>query len=147
MKVGGTMSRQHAVTTAELIYQVGQLESKIIQRRLADIGLRMDHARLLHYVSDRPGTNQVTLAEYLNIQPATLTNMIKKLEKQSFIIRRVDPDNPHMKQIFLLPEGEVAAYKINDVFEQLNHIVESVHLENSNRLLQLVELLESKYKG
>lgn len=141
------MSRQHAVTTAELIYQVGQLESKIIQRRLADIGLRMDHARLLHYVSDRPGTNQVTLAEYLNIQPATLTNMIKKLEKQSFIIRHIDPDNPHMKQIFLLPEGEAAAYKINDVFDQLNHIVESVHLESSSRLLQLVELLENQYKG
>jgi len=138
------MSRQHAVTIAELIYQVGQLESKIIQRRLADIGIRMDHARLLHYVSDIPGTNQANLAKYLNIQPATLTNMIKKLEKQSFIIRRVDPDNPHMKQIFLLPEGEKAARKINDVFDQLNHIVESVHLEDPNRLQQLINLLEKK---
>ncbi|WP_164505117.1 MarR family winged helix-turn-helix transcriptional regulator [Companilactobacillus hulinensis] len=140
------MSRQHAVTTAELIYQAGQLESKIIQRMLSDIGIRMDHARLLHYVGDIPGTNQANLAEYLNIQPATLTNMIKKLEKQNFIIRRVDPDNPHMKQIFLLPEGESAARKINSIFNQLNNIVASVHLENPDLLQQLINLLEDKYR-
>ncbi|MDQ7937403.1 MarR family transcriptional regulator [Lactiplantibacillus sp. WILCCON 0030] len=140
------MSQQHPVTTAELIYQVGQLEGKIIQQRLTDIGIRMDHARLLHYVSDVPGTNQVDLAKYLNVQPATLTNMIKKLEQQNLIIRRISPTDSHMKQIFLLPKGEVAARKINDVFNQLNQIVASVDLKNPEQFQQLVKLLELKYQ-
>ncbi|BDZ29572.1 MarR family transcriptional regulator [Lactiplantibacillus sp. WILCCON 0030] len=140
------MSLQHPVTTAELIYQVGQLEGQIIQRRLADIGIRMDHARLLHYVSDVAGTNQANLAEYLNVQPATLTNMIKKLEKQNLIIRRVNPINSHMKQIFLLPEGEKAAHKINEVFNQLNRIVASVQLTDVAQFQQLLARLEAKYK-
>ncbi|BDZ30933.1 MarR family winged helix-turn-helix transcriptional regulator [Lactiplantibacillus brownii] len=140
------MSQQHPVTTAELIYQVGQLEGKIIQQRLTDIGIRMDHARLLHYVSDVPGTNQVDLAKYLNVQPATLTNMIKKLEQQNLIIRRISPTDSHMKQIFLLPKGEVAARKINDVFNQLNQIVASVDLKNPEQFQKLVKLLELKYQ-
>lgn len=138
------MVQQHSLTTAELIYQIGQLEGQIIQHRLADIGIRMEHARLLHYVNDVPGTNLVNLADYLNIQPATLTNMIKKLEKQELVCRYVDPSDSHQRQLFLLPKGEVAAKKINTVFHELNEIVEDVHLENSVELTKLLKILEHK---
>lgn len=135
---------QHKVTTAELIYQIGQIEGQIIQYRLADIGIRMEHARLLHYVSDVPGTNLVNLANYLNVQPATLTNMIKKLEKQELVIRHVDPDDSHQRQLFLLPQGEVVAKQINAIFHELNGIVDEVHLKDSEQLSKLLNLLESK---
>ncbi|MDN2453265.1 MarR family transcriptional regulator [Lactobacillus sp. UCMA15818] len=135
---------QHKVTTAELIYQIGQMEGQIIQYCLADIGIRMEHARLLHYVSDVPGTNLVNLANYLNVQPATLTNMIKKLEKQELIIRHVDPDDSHQRQLFLLPQGEVVAKQINAIFHELNDVVDEVHLKDSAQLSKLLNLLESK---
>ena len=138
---------KHKVTTAELIYQIGQMEGQIIQYRLADIGIRMEHARLLHYVSDVPGTNLVSLANYLNVQPAILTNMIKKLEKlekQELIIRYVDPDDSHQRQLFLLPQGEVVAKQINAIFHELNDIVDEVHLKYPAQLSKLLNLLESR---
>lgn len=128
------MTQERNETAAELIYQVGQLEGQIIQRQLADIGLRMDHARLLHYVSEVPGTNQVRLAKYLNVQPATLTNMVKKLEKQDLVVRRVDPEDSHQRQVFLLPKGEAAAKQITQTFHQLNDIVSSVNLDKKDNL-------------
>ncbi|GAW99575.1 MarR family winged helix-turn-helix transcriptional regulator [Secundilactobacillus mixtipabuli] len=135
------MTEKRIATTAELIYQVGQLEGQIIQRQLADIGIRMDHARLLHYVSEAPGTNQVRLAKYLNVQPATLTNMIKKLEKQDLVVRRIDPEDSHQRQVFLLPQGEKAAKKITTTFHQLNDIVASVNLAKQGSLQALSEQL------
>lgn len=128
------MTQERSETAAELIYQVGQLEGQIIQRQLADIGLRMDHARLLHYVSEVPGTNQVGLANYLNVQPATLTNMVKKLEKQDLVVRRVDPEDSHQRQVFLLPKGEAAAKQITKTFHELNDIVGSVDLGEQGSL-------------
>lgn len=135
------MTEKRIATTAELIYQVGQLEGQIIQRQLADIGIRMDHARLLHYVGETPGTNQVRLAKYLNVQPATLTNMIKKLEKQNLVVRRIDPEDSHQRQVFLLPQGEETAGKITKTFHQLNDIVASVNLAQQGSLCLLSKRL------
>lgn len=140
------MSQDHLVTTAELIYQIGQLEGKIIHQRLSGLGIRMDHARLLHYVSQRSGTNQVNLAKYLNVQPATLTNMIKKLEKQDLIIRRVDPNDSHQKRVFLLSKGEDAARQVNEVFQELNEIVMSANLDDNGQLRKLFEMLLVTYE-
>lgn len=133
------MSERCPVSTAELLYQIGQIEDQFINKHLADIGLRMDHARLLHYVSEVSGTNQVKLAEFLNVQPATLTNMIKKLEKQNYIIRRVDPKDPHRKQIFLMDGGKKAIIKINEVFTLLNKTVEEAGIEDTPELHQLFD--------
>lgn len=136
------MTQKHPVTTAELIYQIGQVESQIMQRRLTDIGIRMDHARILHYVSDVPGTNMVSLSSFLNIHPATLTNMIKKLEKQNLIIRRVDPTDSHQRQVFLLPEGQAVATKVTDMFHQLNDVVTSAGFVDPTKLQKLLMILE-----
>ncbi|MFD1419090.1 MarR family winged helix-turn-helix transcriptional regulator [Companilactobacillus keshanensis] len=140
------MSKEHLITSAELIYQIGQLEGQVIQKQLINIDLRMDHARLLHYVSNEPGTNQINLANYLNIQPASLTNMIKKLEKQDLIVRRVNPSDSHQKQVFLLPKGEKIAQKINDTFHFLNQLVESADLTNLIGLQKLSKMLSNKLK-
>lgn len=138
------MPKECPVSTAELIYQIGQLEDQFIRKHLSSIGVRMDHARLLHYVGEVSGTNQISLAKFLNVQPATLTNMIKKLEKQNLIIRRTDPANPHMKQIFLMPDGVEAVKKINQVFRELNDLVADAQLTNVNQLQQLFTSLVEK---
>lgn len=138
------MTKKHSVTTAELIYQIGQLEGQIIQQRLANIGIRMAHARLLHYVNDIPGTNLVNLATYLNLQPATVTNMVKKLEKQALVTRKVDPVDSHQRQLFLLPKGEKVAKQVNAIFNELNRIVESAQLKDSQQLSELLKLLEAR---
>ncbi|ETY72565.1 MarR family transcripitonal regulator [Lactiplantibacillus fabifermentans T30PCM01] len=138
------MSKKCPISTAELIYQIGQLEDQFIRQHLSSIGIRMDHARLLHYVGEVPGTNQVSLATFLNVQPATLTNMIKKLEKQNLIIRRTDPDNPHMKQIFLMPDGGAAVAKINQVFNELNDLVTAANLTEVDQLTTLYSSLVKK---
>ena len=138
------MSKECPISTAELIYQIGQLEDQFIRKHLSSIGIRMDHARLLHYVGEVPGTNQVSLATFLNVQPATLTNMIKKLEKQNLIIRRTDPTNPHMKQIFLMPDGVSAVEKINQVFNDLNDLVAAANVTEVKQLAALFASLEQK---
>lgn len=142
MKDGKVLIKKHAVTTAELIYQIGQLEGQIIHSELSGMGIRMEHARLLHYVSEVPGTNQVNLANYLNVQAGTLTNMIKKLEKQNLITRRIDSSDTHQRQVFLLPEGEKAAKKVNQIFLQLNETAAKANIKDYDNLRELLEMLK-----
>ncbi|KRK80644.1 hypothetical protein FD03_GL002071 [Companilactobacillus nodensis DSM 19682 = JCM 14932 = NBRC 107160] len=71
--------------------------------------------------------------------------MIKKLEKQDLVIRRVDPNDSHQKRLFLLPKGEDAAQQVNEVFHELNEIVMLANLDNNGQLQELFEMLLVNY--
>lgn len=126
---------------ANLVYEIGQLEDYYIRRKLKSLNLRMDHARILRYVYKNPGCNQKELASFLNYQPASLTNALKKLERRKLIYRFVDPKNLHKKQVFLSKNGQNIMAQITDSFQSLNALVGEVDKDTHDFLFKkLVEL-------
>lgn len=121
---------------AELIYQIGQLESHYIDRALKKYHLTMDYARVLYYVSRNPGTNQKDVAEFLNRPAGSLTNSIVKLESLNYIIRRQDPSSKRQKQMFLLPDGEKATKDVNQCFEYLEKLASRLNESVPQKLLE-----------
>ncbi|ANK65309.1 hypothetical protein AYR54_08700 [Loigolactobacillus backii] len=110
---------------SERLHLVVAQETDFIHAQLSELGLNNQQARLLKYVSEHPGTIQKDVAEYLNRQNATVTNMLKLMAKRGYIVRKIPADNERQKQIFLEPKGEKLLGSINATFASLEAEIES----------------------
>lgn len=110
-------------------------EMELVHDRFRNLGLNNQQARLLKYVSEHPGTIQKDVAQYLNRQNATVTNMLKVLEKQGYVSRRIPDDNERQKQLYLEAKGEELIASINAVFAALETEVRDALPENERESL------------
>lgn len=121
---------------SEQIYLVGQMEDKYILEKLKELQLTTDACALISFVNDHPGTRQKEINQSLNRQAASVSNMIKRLEKRDLIIRRIDPNNSREKQVFLLKDGLNMVDKINQVVQDLDNFLKPCIDKNGNVNIQ-----------
>lgn len=86
-----------------LLSDVSRLLRRNAMRRLAPVGLTEAQARALAHLARNEGTNQVCLAEILEIQPITLGRTIDKLVDGGLVERRPDPKDRRAVRLYLLP--------------------------------------------
>ena len=98
-------------------------QEKFVHGKLQQLGLNIHQARLIKYIADHPGTIQKDVATYLNRQTATMTNMLKGMEKKGYLSRRIPTDNERQKQIFIEPKGEKLVESIKEIFASLEQKV------------------------
>ncbi len=84
-----------------LLANVSRLMRRAFEQRLQDSSLSLAQARALVYLSRNEGIRQVTLAEFLEVQPITLVPLIDQLEAAGLVERRVDPLDRRAYQLFL----------------------------------------------
>ncbi|MBL1225736.1 MarR family winged helix-turn-helix transcriptional regulator [Enterococcus sp. BWR-S5] len=104
---------------SEQIYAIHNKQQEYIQMRLKKIDLNVQQARTLNYIFANPGTIQKSLAAYLGKQDATITNLLKSLEKKQLILRKIPDDNERQKQLYLTEKGSVVVEKIQALFSEL----------------------------
>lgn len=106
-------------TLSENLYQVNLMQQEFIEKRLKGLGLTTHQARTLNYIANNSGTIQKKLANYLGKQDATVTNILKNLEKNHYIFREIPADNERQKQLFLTENGEKLVKDIQRIFRDL----------------------------
>ena len=127
---------------ANKIYRLGHIERVLIDRELAPVGLRMNHARVLHYIDQHPGCHQKEVADYLDYQPASLTNLINFLEKRAMLVRKTDPQNGRQKQLFLCQKGKEVTAKTDKIFNNLNELIGDLDPQLEHTLDKKIKYLE-----
>lgn len=128
---------------ANKIYRLGHIERVLVDRKLGPLNLRMNHARVLHFIDQHPGCLQKEVADYLDYQAASLTNLINFLERRKMLVRKVDPQNGRQRQLFLLDAGKKAVKKSDAVFAKLNKLVGDLDPDLGNKLDQKIAYLEN----
>ncbi|WP_430534187.1 MarR family transcriptional regulator [Listeria rocourtiae] len=118
------ISGEHELS--EKIYQLSLLQQEYISKRLKGVHLNLLQAKSLNYVATHLGTIQKELANYLGKQNATITNILKELEKKGLIYREIPSDNERQKQIFLTVEGEKLVGYVQQAFHDLNEGMEQI---------------------
>jgi DNA-binding MarR family transcriptional regulator len=59
------------------------------------------------------------LARRLQVQPATITKMLQRMEKAGFVERRPDPDDQRVSRVYLTGEGRAVRAGVQQVWHQL----------------------------
>lgn len=90
----------------------------------------------LIYLSNNPGIMQREIGEYFHLRDASITNMVKNLERYGYIIRKIDENSARIKRIYLTSAGEE---KVEEIKNQLNKTNEIIAQSIGDELLDRLE--------
>jgi MarR family transcriptional regulator, organic hydroperoxide resistance regulator len=88
-----------------ILAQLNREHRKRVDALLSDFGLHVGQDVLLLNVSEADGCTQNEIAECLNIQPATVTRMLQRIEKTGLIERRKDATDNRITRVYLTEAG------------------------------------------
>lgn len=104
-----------------MVNRIGRLHSRRADQMMDQIGLYRGQGMLLKYLSRFDGLTHSEIAEKLEISPAAVTKVIKRLEEQNYLKRQPDPTDERISRVFIQPDGLKTIEKINQIFLQLDH--------------------------
>jgi DNA-binding MarR family transcriptional regulator len=88
-----------------LLAQVCRLHHSRARTLLEELGLFRGQPPLLFALWEEEGRTHSELAEHLHVQPATITKMIKRMERTGFVERRQDAEDQRVSRVYLTDVG------------------------------------------
>lgn len=92
------------------LYGVYQVQRRHIRPDMAAIGLSVGQPKVLDYLMRHDGCLQKEIAQALDIEPATVSQLLVNME-QSGLIRRADPAKRKRAESVSITEKGVTAYE------------------------------------
>jgi DNA-binding MarR family transcriptional regulator len=105
--------------TAYLLGEVCRAFHGRIETMLGEVGLPRGQARLLGVLCHNDGASQTELADLLMVRPATMTNLLQRMERDGLIERRPDANDQRLTRVFVKASGREKELGVLEVFEQL----------------------------
>ena len=109
-------------TTGHLMAQTCKLLRIQAHTRLDTIGLHRGQQFLLGVLWDREGLTHSEVARALHVQPATVTNMLKRMEKAGLVERRPDPEDARVSRVYLTERGRDIHGAFDEVWYELEEL-------------------------
>ncbi|MGI5893697.1 MAG: MarR family winged helix-turn-helix transcriptional regulator [Candidatus Merdivicinus sp.] len=91
-----------------------------LERASISTGLCRSQHHLLMTISRKRKSSQKELADELELTPAAITLSLKKLEKDGYVQRIIDPADNRYHQIDLTAEGEEIVRKSFEIFQKVD---------------------------
>jgi DNA-binding MarR family transcriptional regulator len=102
-----------------LFAQICRLKHARIHTLLETLGLYRGQPSVLQALWEQEGLMHAELARRLQVQPATITKMLQRMEKAGFVERRSDPDDHRVSRVYLTEAGQTVRADVQQVWRQL----------------------------
>ena len=106
-------------TTGYALAQACKLHRQRAEALLIEIGLHVGQEMLLCGLWEKEGMTQTELAEYVMIQPATVTNMLQRLERVGIVERRPDTDDQRVSRVYVTKKGRDLEEAVEEQWSKL----------------------------
>ena len=88
-----------------LIARLAHIHRTRIDEYLSKHNLHVGQEMLLKYLWNQDGLSQKEIGEFMEIQSATVTRMVIRMERAGFVERRTDPDDQRVSRVYLTERG------------------------------------------
>jgi DNA-binding MarR family transcriptional regulator len=102
-----------------LFAQICRLKHARIHTLLEALGLYRGQPSVLQALWVQEGLMHTELARHLQVQPATITKMLQRMEKTGFVERRPDPDDQRVSRVYLTETGRAVRADVQQVWRRL----------------------------
>jgi DNA-binding MarR family transcriptional regulator len=89
-----------------LLMHIGRLTGRQVEEELSDTGLHHAQARVLAVIGRCGAVTQANLARGLDVKPASITTVLKPLERRGLVRRETDPLTNRAIVVRLTPAGD-----------------------------------------
>lgn len=87
---------------------------------LEKLGIYPGQPPMLIALYHKDGQSQKELAEKIKIKPATITVMLRRMEKADLVTRRQDTEDQRISRVYITEKGKKTCEKLKEVFNTLN---------------------------
>lgn len=108
-----------------LFMHIGKLLNDRLRGSLSEGGIHFGQARILVALLHHEKLTQGAIGHGLHIKPATVTNLVKKMEASGLIDRRQDANDDRIMNVTLTSKGREAANFAVSVMEQIEDDIRS----------------------
>ncbi len=102
-----------------LFAQICKLKHARIHTLLEGLGLYRGQPSVLQALWEKEGLMHTELARRLQVQPATITKMLKRMERAGFVERRPDLEDQRVSRVYLTDAGRAVRSGVQEVWRQL----------------------------
>ena len=106
-------------TVGYMLARVCRLHRQRADVLLNQIGLHVGQEMFLCGLWANEGVTQTELAQILQLQPATVTNTLQRLEREKIIERRDDLDDQRVSRVYTTQKGRNLERLVNEKWSQL----------------------------
>ena len=99
--------------------QVCKLHRQRADNLLNTIGLHVGQEMFLTELWRKDGISQTELAEQLSLQPATVTNSLRRMEREDIVERHDDSDDQRISRVYLTGKGRGLEGPVEEKWGQL----------------------------
>lgn len=112
------------------------LLQKRVLNALAQDGLTPGQPKVLDYLSKHDGSIQKDIAHGCQIDPATLTGILERMEDKGLVKREAKEGNRRSSYVYLTESGRVKSEKVKQVFlEQESELFQGIGQEEQTQLI------------
>lgn len=116
----------------------------LLNDRILDSPVSLTEGRVLFEIKERPHCKAGDLIELLCIDRGYLSRLLKKLEKQGWVLREVSSEDRRARSLMLSQEGKTLVYELERRSEsQLEHIIKPLSAKEKSDLIQAMERIKS----
>jgi DNA-binding MarR family transcriptional regulator len=101
------------------LYLVSRAHHNLANQLFEQIGLHRGQPSVLFELDRQDGINQCELARRIEVTPATLTNLLNRLEAHLYIRRVRDPLDARVFRIYLTDAGREKTVQARAITEQM----------------------------
>ena len=102
-----------------LLAQICRLHHARSHTLLEEIGLYRGQPPVLRALWNKEGRTHSELAEHMHVQPATVTKMIKRMEKTGFVTCKADEKDQRVSRVYLTEAGRKIQEQVQQVWRTL----------------------------
>lgn len=119
--IGGTkMNCENMDSLYHVFLQVIRLHYQRTHVMLDKIGVYPGQPPMLFTLFHKDGQSQKELANKLKIQPATITVMLKRMEKAGLVERRQDKEDQRIWRVHITEEGRKICAEVNEILKDID---------------------------
>ena len=93
--------------------------NKKILKKTSTLGLSPGQPKILEFLFDHNGCEQKEIAKDCEIEPATVTHLLARMEEANLIERKQLNGNRRSWHVFLTAEGELVNKKVFKIFDEV----------------------------
>lgn len=89
---------------------------RLVSARAVPIGLSPGQPKILEFLAEYGEHEQKDIADYCEIEPATVGSILSRMETAGLVTRRNRPNNRRSLYVSLTPKGEQMAQIVQEIF-------------------------------
>jgi MarR family transcriptional regulator for hemolysin len=122
-----------------LLGDAARLLRRAFDERARALGVTRPQWRVLALLRRFPASNQIALADMLDVEPITLGRMVDRLQDAGLVERRADPTDRRAWRLYLTAKGEA---KIKDLQPTAHALfVDALHGLDAQKQAELKDML------